>query len=249
MQNGRPGAIANPHCRPNTTYTSICTPSLLELFNVTNAAASTAAAAARYNAGAASPGTDLRDALPYHASTSLRDALSYHASSTATDAFAIVNMTQAYVDAGHLGRVGDGGRLARGFIIMSNVSELVTVDEMLIPASASDVGRVRWAAHTYASVTVSDDNLTASLSIPGRVTVKLAIVPASTACPGAAFSVSPVDLPPPNEPTTGMSLVSVFAPARSCTRLTVLVGVRGDVDALTAIRPLADWAANGPWTN
>ena len=164
--------------------------------------------------------------------------------------FAVVNMTDAYAVAGWLGRAGEGGRLARGFVLVANLTQLLVVDEIMIPASAAgDVARVRWAVHTYTDVTLTSPSGNVTLTSKFGVAVTLALLPGpATMCPGATWSVTPLDLPLPSESTKGCSVVTLHAPAASCSRIAVLVGVGVDaVGGMAPLRPLGQWSEGGPF--
>jgi hypothetical protein len=165
----------------------------------------------------------------------------------AVDAWGVMDLTDGYKYL-NIGLA----RAQRGIVVADGVQSLVIVDEVDFSATAGTASAAPppplwWSAHTVANVSVSSDGLTATLSA-WNVTapVHLAVVAASTSCPGAAFTVVPVDLQPPLLPTPGVSRVTLVAPSATCTRLTVAVGPDASAGMPLNMAPLARWAADGP---
>jgi hypothetical protein len=161
----------------------------------------------------------------------------------AVDAFAIVNVTDGYA---HLGV----SSAQRGFIVAQTRTQLVTVDEVSLDPAAVAAGtapkELWWSLHTVANVSLSADGLTATLTTWNvSVPVQAVVVPSLTACPGAAFAVIPVNLTAPQVPTPGISRLSLTAPASTCTRVVVALGMV-PVSVDFAVAPLAAWQAEGP---
>jgi hypothetical protein len=163
-------------------------------------------------------------------------------------AYAITDLTAAYAPLG-LGLA----RVQRGFLVSDSVEQLVVVDEVDFAGSAGDgssssaLPPLWWSMHTVADIALSSDGLRAELTL-GNVTglvVSVAVLPSATACPGAAFGVVAVGLQPPLLPSPRVQRLTLAAPAATCRRLSVAVGV---VEAGwdLSIRPLAQWEALGP---
>jgi Heparinase II/III-like protein len=158
-------------------------------------------------------------------------------SSLNVSAFAIVDFTEAYARAGLV-------RAQRGFIVSDSVQQLLIVDEI---TGTAELPPVWWSLHTVADVQISETGLAAALTMKNMsdTTVSVRLLPSSTSCPGAKFSVTPVDLQPPLLPSPGISRLTLSAPAATCTRLVVAVGVLADgLDV--SVRPLREWEAAGP---
>lgn len=157
------------------------------------------------------------------------------------DAFAIVNLTDAYA---YLGIAN----AQRGFIVSQGRTQLITVDEAAVSKSGSlAVKELWWSMHTVANISMSTDGLTATLatwnvSVP--VTVTVIGGSGNTDCPGALFTIVPVNLTAPQYPTPGVSRLSLTAPVETCNRLVVAVGVEPVTDFV--VNPLASWNQNGP---
>jgi hypothetical protein len=206
----------NQRCEITGTYSTNCSHSPIILFNVTD--------------GVTSIGAAQNDA----------------ASELAVDVFSIVNLTDAY---GYLGV----GSAMRGFIVVANRTQLVTVDEAsLAPTSSGQQQQQQqqpqdlwWSMHTIANVSVAANNRSATLTtwnVSAPVTV--AVIDASTTCPGLGFVVTPIDLLPPLLPSPSISRVTIVALAATCSRLTVTIGV--DPASDFSVNPLSQWAADGP---
>ena len=209
----------NPLCKVIATYSANCTPALFDVFNETDAAAtaSTTAAAATAAAAAATP-------FP-------------------VDVFAIVNLTEGLqvLDLGLL-------RVQRGFIVGAGGTQLVVVDEIAIDASPPNPSPpVWWKLHTVANVSISADLAVATLTtLNVSVAITVAFLPAISACPGAAFSVSPLNLQPPLLDSPGVSVLRLEAAAAACARIVVVVGV-APPGVGAGLRPLGEWRDQGPY--
>lgn len=156
------------------------------------------------------------------------------------DAWGVVNASDAY---SHLGV----RRAARGFVVHGGTAALLIVDEVDAP-TGRDVATVRWAAHTAAVPTVAPGGLSVSLATPGSAeVVTLKVLPDLTDCPGLAAELVPIDLQPPQLPTPGVVRVQFVAPAGTCARIAVSVGLDPVVTQFGPVRPLADWPALGPF--
>lgn len=166
----------------------------------------------------------------------------------AVDLFAVVNLTQGMMQADPRLR-----RLERGFIVGDGRTQLVTVDEAAFNVSADGDGSSQppppplwWSAYTVANVSISTDLLSANLTTWNTsALVTVAFLPAASQCPGAAFAVSDVDLAPPLLESPGVRVLRLAAPALTCARLVVAVGVQPP-GVGAGVRPLAYWAARGP---
>ena len=153
------------------------------------------------------------------------------------DAFAIVNLTQAY---SYL----EVTNAQRGFIVAEGRIQLITVDEATVN-SKSKVNELWWSMHTIANISISTDGLTATLttwnvSVPFTVTILQQSI-----CPNAQFSTVPINLQPPYLPSPDVTRLMITAPANTCNRLIVALGIDPVIDNYT-IRPLNEWNINGP---
>ena len=161
--------------------------------------------------------------------------------SLAVDAFAIVDLTDAY---SYLGVAS----AQRGFIVAGGRTQLITVDEAALAAdgSASAIEELWWSMHTVTDVTLSGDQRTATLSI-WNVTeaVTISVIDAQTTCPGVAFSSKPLVFAPPLLEAPNMTRLWLAAPASTCSRLVVAMGIEPVLSGFS-IRPLSEWAARGP---
>lgn len=161
----------------------------------------------------------------------------------AWDTFAVVNLTAAYADAGYL---AGGGRLARGFVVASNRTALLVVDEAVVPPAArADVTALRWALHTVANVTLAPGGRAARLATWNTTAVVTVSLLPSSRCDGAAFAAAPLRLPPPADPTPGVTLLTLTADPGACDRIVVSVGADAGALAGADPRPLAAWGDGG----
>lgn len=153
------------------------------------------------------------------------------------DAFAVVNLTEGYA------RAGVALAAARGFIVRGGVEELVTVDE-----AAGNAEPLWWTVFTVANVSVAPDGRSASLSTANTTRpVSVAFLAAASDCAAATFSVAPLDLAPPLLPAPGVSVLRLAAPRGArCARVVVDVGVAPLAGVGRGVRPLGEWAADGP---
>ena len=162
----------------------------------------------------------------------------------AVDLFAVVNLTQGMLQADARLR-----RLERGFIVGGGRTQLVTVDEAAFNVSAGEPPPppLWWSAFTVANVSLSSDLQSATLTTFNTSSVvTVAFLAGASQCPGAAFSVSDVDLAPPLLEAPGVRVLRLAAPALTCARLVVAVGEQPPGVGPAGVRPLADWAAHGP---
>ena len=170
--------------------------------------------------------------------TAVSHSSSSWSSSLSVDAFAIVDLTDAY---GYLGVAS----AQRGFIVSGGRTQLITVDEAALGADAV-VKELWWSMHTVSDVALSGDGRTATLSMWNVTdTVTVSVVDSQTTCPGVAFATKPLVFAPPLLEAPNMTRVWLAAPAASCTRLVVAVGIDPVVDGF-AVRPLSEWQALGP---
>ena len=208
----------NPHCVVLDTYKSDCSPALFTLYNETTTAMTTMTAT-------------VSSVFP-------------------VNLFAIVNLTEGLLDINS--RVK---RVERGFIIGGNRTQLITVDEVdLTPSNAdittttttSTIPPLWWTLYTVANVSISTDLYTATLTTWNvSVPVTVSFLSNASNCPGASFTVSDVNLLPPLLPSPGVHVLRLAAPAETCSRLVVIMGV--DPPSIgSGVRPLSDWAINGP---
>jgi hypothetical protein len=160
------------------------------------------------------------------------------------DAFAVVDLTQAYA---HISpRIQ---RVQRGFIVAGGATQLVTVDEVDVTATGAPLPPLWWTGHTVANVT-QVTSAEVQLTTWNTTAVVSAVVvdgPGNTVCPAAAWNVTAVSLQPPQFPTPGVSRVSLIAPAETCQRLVVAVGVQPAVGF--TVQPLSQWATRWPIAN
>ena len=213
----------NPQCIVEATYQANCTPALITVFNETAPAAATLLAPAPPPAAAAAAA-----AAPF-----------------AVDAFAVVDLT-AGLEHLHLAGLR---RVQRGFIVGGGRTQLVTVDEVDFgarPDNAAPIPDVWWTLHTVANISLSADGAEATLTTSNvSVAVTVEYLAAASDCPGAHFAAGDVDLLPPLLDSPGLRVLRLAAPALTCRRIVVAVGVAPPGVGL-GVRPLAEWAAHGP---
>lgn len=202
------------HCVPLDTYSSDCPVQPLVVLNVTSNDSATA------ETGRSAPDTT---------------------SSLAVDVFAIVDLTPGYtpLDIGVQS-------VQRGFIVGNGISQLITVDEVAVSTSAN-VPPLWWSLHTVANISIASDGLSATLTtfnVSEAVTVAVITGANASTCPGAAFTVTPLNLTAPYVPTPGLARLTLQADAKTCNRLVVTVGV--SPDTAIGVRPLSQWQQYGP---
>jgi len=164
----------------------------------------------------------------------------------AADAFAILNLTEGFL---HL-NIGLS-RMQRGFIVGASSAQLVVVDEIELQGSddVAPAPPLWWKLHTVANVSLSADRSSATLSTFNvSAVVTVSFLPASSSCPGAAFSVAPLRLPPPLLESPGVSVLLLEAEAAACARIVVAVGV-APPGVGAGVRPLREWEQEGPWVS
>jgi hypothetical protein len=171
-------------------------------------------------------------------------SLSPQAGPFATDAFGIVDLADGF-------RYLNFGlqRMQRGFIVGAKSAQLIVVDEIELQATPSTVPAppLWWKLHTVANVSLSADLTSATLTtfnVSAAVTVRF--VAAASSCPGAAFSVSPLNLQPPLLESPGVSVLLLEAEAAACSRIVVAIGV-APPGVGAGVRPLDEWQSSGPW--
>jgi hypothetical protein len=160
------------------------------------------------------------------------------------DLFAIVNLTEGLLDINSRIR-----RVERGFIIGSNRTQIITVDEVDLAVTANTVSSVPplwWTIYTVANVSISADTYTATLTMWNvSVPVTVSFLSNASNCLGAFFTVSDLNLLPPLLPSPGVHVLRLTAPAETCTRIVVAMGV--DPPGVgSGVRPLSDWPTYGP---
>jgi hypothetical protein len=162
----------------------------------------------------------------------------------AVDVFAVVNLTEGL-------QVLDLGlaRVQRGFVAGAGAAQLIVVDEIDFrhAGDTQPAPPVWWKLHTVANVSLSAERATATLTTSNvSVAVTVAFLPAASSCPGAAFSVAPLDLQPPLLDSPGVSVLRLEAAAAACERIVVVVGV-APPGVGAGLRPLGEWRAQGPF--
>lgn len=242
---------ANAYCVPESTYSSDCPIAPMILFNSTIDAVRVGgeSGAHKHVKGAKKAATkgihqQKQKSLRAHDDSSEGNAsVSASVSAFEPEVFSIVDLTPSYAPIG-LGIAS----AQRGFIASASARQLITVDEISITPSfnASLVPPVWWSMHTVANVSIAADGLSAVLStwnVSSMVTV--AVIEASTSCPGAYFNLTAINLQAPYFPTPGVQRLTLIAPqASACNRLVVTIGVEPVTDL--QVRPLAEWAEQGP---
>ena len=159
------------------------------------------------------------------------------------DTFAVINMTAGFVAAPIQGVL----RAARGFIVTNERTALVTVDEIDVETSASDLP-VWWSMHTVANVSLAAAGPPSATLTTWNVSVAVTVALLNAdECVGAAFNVAPVTFTPPELPAPGASVLRLTAhDARLCKRIIMSVGVGIVNVSASGVRPLDDWGAQGP---
>jgi hypothetical protein len=157
------------------------------------------------------------------------------------DGWMVVNTTSAY-------RQVASGQVLRGFLSLRGVAQVAVVDEFVAAAGAVNVS---WHLHTTANVSVAADGSSVTLSSAnsGGVTVTVAVLAASTNCPGlSGWQAEPLSLASPQLPTTGTTRlwVATSAPA-TCTRIAVTLGLTTSLQTGLTLAPLAQWGGSGPF--
>ena len=159
----------------------------------------------------------------------------------AVDAFAVVDLSDAYA---YLGVAS----ARRGFIVAGGRTQLITVDEAALATdkSVSAVNELWWSMHTVAEVSLSSDLQTATLqmwNVTDAVTVT--VIASQSSCPGVAFTSKALVFAPPLLEAPNATRLWLAAPAATCARLVVAVGVVPVVGGFS-VRPLSEWGALGP---
>ena len=159
----------------------------------------------------------------------------------AVDLFSIVDLTAGLA---HL-RLGLR-RVQRGFIVGAGRTQLITVDEVELDGTPAGIPDLWWSLHTVANCSLSPAGDTVTLMTYNvSVAVTVALLAAASDCPGARFAVNELQLLPPLLESPGVHVLRLAAPALTCRRLVVAVGVQPP-GVGAGVRPLADWQALGP---
>ncbi len=146
---------------------------------------------------------------------------------TSAEAFAIADLTAAYRPAG-------ATRVGRGIALLDGRARVLVQDEI---ETARGVG-VAWTLHTKANITFTDR--TAALTLSGRTLEARILEPSDS-----RFAVEDVVIPPPEKAASGVRRLLVRLAARTtAARVAVLFSAPGA--PAPSVRPLADWAREGP---
>ena len=150
------------------------------------------------------------------------------------------NLTSSYAE------VGGVVSALRGFVVGSNASSVVIVDDLVLLDGQLGVAGVVWSASTAANVTL----------VPGGVDLSFANITTplqlrslnTTTCPGLVWRMEVVNLQPPLEPTPGTTRVVLGGPGGAgCTRIAVGVAPAGapvwssSTDGWGEAPPVAEW--------
>jgi hypothetical protein len=146
-----------------------------------------------------------------------------------TGARAIADLTAGYAPAGVK-------RVERGVALLAGRKRFLVEDELEAGTAVSVV----WALHTKAVIAVQGSK--ATLSQNGKSLVVQVLEPA-----GATLSSSDLNLPAPQNPSTGIRKLKLTLPAKvTSTRIVVVFLPSGQSAAGLKARPLKDWATLGP---
>jgi hypothetical protein len=157
--------------------------------------------------------------------------------------WAVADLTQAYAGSGGVATV------QRGVALTLARQQLIVRDEISFSAASPAAANVSWQMHTYLNATIiSPTAIQLFAAIGARQIVAYATVVAnSTSCPGLQAAVVPVNLQPPQYPTTGVTRIQfVTSSTRTCTSITVAVGPTPPTSTALNVRPLALWGSTGP---
>jgi hypothetical protein len=105
----------------------------------------------------------------------------------------------------------------------STAAPTLTVCDRFVYEPGFAPGNLTVAVHTYGNVTLGPGGLTATVTV-GGVTARYGVVDAAP-CAGAALTVTPVVLAPPQNPSVGLSRIDVVVPqpaaaGAACTMVT-----------------------------
>ena len=156
-------------------------------------------------------------------------------------AFAIVDLSDTYRSLGVQ-------RLQRGFIVSDTAEQVIVVDEVDLSSGVPDPPPPLWVSfHTVADVALTPDGVQLSMQNITGVVVEIKLLSSNTQCPGASFSVIPIELLPPLLPCPSMKRITLSGPSLTCKRVSVAVGLLNQtaVSALK-IRELNYWQTLGP---
>ena len=133
----------------------------------------------------------------------------------------------------------------RGVAMLAGRTQMLIRDELTLDAGAVNL---TWAAHSNASVVVAASGALSARITRGAATAILSVLAAATDCPGLAIAAVPIDLAPPQLPSTGWVRTQIVSDApATCRAITVLITLEGDVPAKPpAVAPLDAWPVSGP---
>lgn len=124
---------------------------------------------------------------------------------------ATIDLTHAYAPS----NLTSVTRTASWSFKAGQASTIQLVDEIEYGKSRAEF--VTWAMHTSAEVHVSDTVFTLEMSSKS-ITITF---DKESECPGAKLAANALDLKPPQYPTTGISRLTIMAPAHTCSKIAV----------------------------
>jgi hypothetical protein len=133
----------------------------------------------------------------------------------------------------------------RGVAMLAGRTQMLIRDELAVGAAAANL---TWAAHSNATVVVTASGVLSARITRGAATAILSVLADATDCPGLTIAAVPIDLAPPQLPSTGWVRTQLVSDApATCRAITVLIALQGDEPALPpAVAPLDAWPTSGP---